>query len=398
LVKLVAAKRHTDATNCVDCHMPKRRTEDVIHVVMTDHYIQRKPRGNLLAPLKEREETGDRDYRGPVVLYYPPKLPPTPESELYVALAQVKQLTNLKEGIASLAAALDKHRPEEGQFYFELAEAYASVGKAKEALRMYEESVRRKPDFRPALLGLSRTLSKSGDHARAEQLLVNTLKSAPRDPAILNDLGLVHLRRGNLTDAVAAFRRAVESDPDYADAYNNLGGVLSQTGDKTGAKEAYRRAIRWQPDFSGAHRNLANLLAERGDIRQAEHHFRKAIYHQPGDALAHFDFATALAASERYEQARAEFEAAVRIDPKLTEAHVGLADMLAMQGNVARSIPHYQQALAMDPDSGPAHLGLGSALATQARRSEALPHLQRAARSSDPAIRQAAEEALKTMR
>ena len=28
-------------TNCLSCHMPKRRTDDVVHVVMTDHYIQR---------------------------------------------------------------------------------------------------------------------------------------------------------------------------------------------------------------------------------------------------------------------------------------------------------------------------------------------------------------------
>src|SRR5690242_13695831 len=44
--------RHTADGNCVSCHMPKRRTEDVVHVVMTDHYIQRrKPSGDLLAEI-----------------------------------------------------------------------------------------------------------------------------------------------------------------------------------------------------------------------------------------------------------------------------------------------------------------------------------------------------------
>ena len=28
---------------CMDCHMPKRRAEDAVHVIMTDHYIQRRP-------------------------------------------------------------------------------------------------------------------------------------------------------------------------------------------------------------------------------------------------------------------------------------------------------------------------------------------------------------------
>jgi hypothetical protein len=30
--------------DCITCHMPKRRTEDVEDVAMTDHLIQRRPR------------------------------------------------------------------------------------------------------------------------------------------------------------------------------------------------------------------------------------------------------------------------------------------------------------------------------------------------------------------
>ena len=49
---LVSKGMHPAAASCVDCHMPKRRTEDVVHVVMTDHLIQRRPpSGNLLAEL-----------------------------------------------------------------------------------------------------------------------------------------------------------------------------------------------------------------------------------------------------------------------------------------------------------------------------------------------------------
>ncbi len=32
-------------TDCLSCHMPKRRTDDVVHVVMTDHYIQKREAG-----------------------------------------------------------------------------------------------------------------------------------------------------------------------------------------------------------------------------------------------------------------------------------------------------------------------------------------------------------------
>ncbi len=40
--------------NCVACHMPRRRTQDVVHVVMTDHNIARPIRGfDPIAPLDE---------------------------------------------------------------------------------------------------------------------------------------------------------------------------------------------------------------------------------------------------------------------------------------------------------------------------------------------------------
>ena len=70
-----------------DCHMPKRRTEDVVHSAATDHYIQRRrPAGDLLAEMAERHETGDKAYRGEVVPYYPGKLRPAPDNDLYLGL------------------------------------------------------------------------------------------------------------------------------------------------------------------------------------------------------------------------------------------------------------------------------------------------------------------------
>ena len=80
----MAAGKHTPAAGCADCHMPKRRTEDVVHSVATDHLIQRhKPAGDVLADRAEHHETGDNAYRGEVVLYYPADLPPSPTRELY---------------------------------------------------------------------------------------------------------------------------------------------------------------------------------------------------------------------------------------------------------------------------------------------------------------------------
>lgn len=395
---LVRDGRHTASDDCLTCHMPKRRTDDVVHVVMTDHYIQRrKPARDLLAPLEERHLTEETAYKGPVALYYPRQLPPTQESELYLAMAQVKQFSNLQAGIPQLAAALDKYRPETAEFYFELAEAYAHIGQFDEAIRRYEEAVNRKPGFRAAWVGLGTTLSKSGQDDRAAEALRQALEPDAKDASILNDLGLILLRQGKLNEAEARFRRAVESDPDFPEAHSNLGGVLSQIGDRAGAEQSYRNAIRLKPDYAAAHDNLATLLIARGDFAQAEHHFRKSIEADGGFAPARHDYGVALAAMERYDEARVQFETAVQLDPARAETHSWLADMLAVKGMTARAIQQYEQALAIDPEMGAAHLGLGSALVSQARFAEAVTHLERAARSSEPAVRQAALQALQSI-
>jgi tetratricopeptide (TPR) repeat protein len=399
LEKQIAQNQHPSAINCLDCHMPKRRTDDVVHVVMTDHYIQRrKPARDLLAPLEERRDTEETAYHGPVIPYYPKELPATGESELYLAMAQVKQFSNLREGIPQLEAALNQYHPENAGFYFELAEAYVQACHLDKAIRRYEEAASRKPDFKAAWAGLGRTLSKSGEHDRGAESLRKALASGSQDATILNDLGLILLQQGKRSEAVATFRRALVSDPDFAEAHGNLGGALSQSGDRIGAEQSYRSAIRLQPDLAGAHRNLANLLSAGGDFREAEHHFRKALYHSPSYAEAHYDYAVALAGMERHDEARAQFEAAVRLNPGLAQAQTGLADMLALEGLTVRAIQHYERALAIDPEMGDAQLGLAAALASQARFAEAVIHLQMAAQSRDPAVRQSAEQALQAIR
>ena len=108
--------------------MPKRRTDDVVHAVMTDHYIQRrKPARDLLAEIPERH---DPDYRGEVVLYYPRTLP-KPEDELYLAVAQVSQSSNLSEGIARLSAAIQKYRPQRAEYYLQLGDALRAERQAR---------------------------------------------------------------------------------------------------------------------------------------------------------------------------------------------------------------------------------------------------------------------------
>ena len=76
------------------------------------------------------------------------------------------------------------------------------------------------------LLNLAAELLKTGRSADAVAPLQQAALLRPFDPLIQHDLGLACLESGRLPQAIAAFQRAVSSEPRYANAYFRLGIAL----------------------------------------------------------------------------------------------------------------------------------------------------------------------------
>ena len=237
LDRLVSAGKHPVSEDCAGCHMPKRRTDDVVHAVMTDHYIQRrKPARDLLAEKPEQRQTEATAYRGNVRLYYPPSLPKA-EDELYLAIAQVTQNSNLNEGIAKLSAAIQKYHPERAEYYLQLGDGLSKAGRFNEAVPVYEEAVRREPESAAAIERLAACLSSLKQYSRAEAAFKRGL-ALVSNAAGWVQLGMVYLGTGKSPDAISAFEKAAQLDPDMAEAYNSAGAIEFENGDAVRAEAA----------------------------------------------------------------------------------------------------------------------------------------------------------------
>ncbi len=391
--RLVASSKHTASTGCVDCHMPKRRTEDVVHVVMTDHYIQRrKPSGDLLADIAERHETDASAYRGEVVPYYS-----IPENDLYPALAQVIEKSNLTAGIKRLTAAIELHSPKGAEFYLQLAEALRNNGQLAKALPLYREAVRRNPKSAFGLQKLGIALRRSGQHTEAVEFLKRAVSEAPDNPTTWHELGLTYRAQGKKEDAVAALLKALAFDPDMPEAYNNLGVIYLAGGEQVRAESAFLQAIRIQPDYADAHGNLGNLLSGTGELAQARYHFEIALRLRPNDAVTRYNYAMVLGRTRHFDEAQRELEAALRANPELADAHLLLGDLLIAKGQAQAASEHYREAVRLQPESGRAHLGLGSALAAIGDVTGAIPHLKKAVADADSGVREGAAQMLRRM-
>ena len=352
------------APSCLDCHMPKRRTDDVVHVVMTDHDIQRRPAvENLLAPGPETNFEHS-DYRGEVVLFYPSTLPPTAENDLYVALAQVQQGSNLTAGIPRFEAAIIRHKPARPDFYYELARAYAKTSKHEAVIRWSEQALERDPAFAPALKELAGAALALGRASQAAQALERAVTIHPEDADAFADLGNVHLQQQQLDAAEKALDRALALDPMLSRASNTRGLTALAKGQADAAERYFRAAILHQPDLAEAQNNLGNLLAGRKAYAEAAHHFELATRANPAYADARHSLGLTLALMRDYQRSAAELREAVKLAPQPAAVRIDLGDVLASMGRPGEARREYEQA---------------------------------AAETSDPEIRRAALEALRTL-
>jgi len=357
--------------------MPKRRTADAIHVTMTDHAIpRRRSGGDPLAPLTEVHDSQRTSYRGEVVALYPPH--PADDGELYLAVAQVMDGSNLEAGVPRLRAAIEKYHPNQAEFYFELASAYAVTGAYADAIPLYREALRRKP----ALAGARRGLALALMHTSEASAAIRILETTRPDAATLNTLGEALLRLGRNGEAAAALRRALRMQDDLLEAQTNLGDALYRLGDRAGAMAALREALRLSPGSAAANLNLAILFDAQGNSDQARFHFERAIRSDPESAVARYNYGRALVARKLDPEAEAQLNEAVRLDRRFAEAWVSLGLLRARAGRREEAISFYREALRANPELAAAHFNLALALFDTGRTSEAREHFESAIRAA----------------
>lgn len=199
------------------------------------------------------------------------------------------------------------------------------------------------------------------------------LLSPSRSRAITEtNLGTALYESGRHDDAIAAFRRAIEAQPDYVPAFNNLGVTLRAAGRTDAALAAYRDGLALRDDYPDLHYNLANALIALGRSAEATEHLARAAAANGDSAGVHNNLGTALADQGRYVEAVAEFERAVALEPASSKAHRNLGNALIEIGRQDDAFRHLSQAVTLAPADPEAHYDLGAWLLSQDRNVEAI--------------------------
>jgi Flp pilus assembly protein TadD len=143
-----------------------------------------------------------------------------------------------------------------------------------------------------------------------------------------SSIGSILCQQQRWKEGMAHFRKALEVNPDYAEAHNNLGTALALRGSADQAIAEFERAVAIDPTHVEAHFNLAKALGDRGQFDEAAEHYQKVIAVRPSGA-AHNGLGLALAARNRPEEAVAHYQRAIQLSPDDIEPQKNLAWLLA---------------------------------------------------------------------
>jgi len=163
-----------------------------------------------------------------------------------------------------------------------LAEIYFDAGEFRRA-RYYRDAAVRRSSTDPEVREIVALLADVDALAARERPPAPPLGAAARQEITA---GLTAARAGRLDDALAAFGRAIDAEPDCAAAHNNAGLVHAQRRDTGKAVAAFRRATALDDTNADYQVNLATELLSSGAIDEADKACRTALRLAPWDRQA----------------------------------------------------------------------------------------------------------------
>lgn len=126
---------------------------------------------------------------------------------------------------------------------------------------------------------------------------------------------------GDAAQAVTLYREALADDPNEALLAYKLAKALDKTKDSVGETAALQRAIELNPNLAEAQNQMGYLAAKKGDDVKAESYFRAAVRASPSYLPAWINLAATLAGEAKWQDAKQALAHALELDPNSPEAH-----------------------------------------------------------------------------
>jgi tetratricopeptide (TPR) repeat protein len=185
----------------------------------------------------------------------------TEQAQVVVAEAQLLREAGKPRDAYRVMEEGVKRYPDNPDLQYDFALMAEKVGRLDVMEKTLRRLIARQPDNQQAYNALGYSLAERNVRLKeAYRLVDKALTLAPEDPFIMDSMGWVHYRMGNLNAAEAQLRKAyaLRSDPEIA---VHLGEVLWKKGDRDEARKLWREAQTRDPKNDALKNTLARLRA-----------------------------------------------------------------------------------------------------------------------------------------
>jgi tetratricopeptide (TPR) repeat protein len=211
------------------------------------------------------------------------------------------------------------------QAHDELGSILAKQGDLPGAREHFEKAIALGDNQPEVQYDLAKVLQRLGDTGQAQEKLrtYQQLKKARSDTtqaAGKAEVGDQAMAAGDPAQAASLYKEALETDPDEPLLFYKLSRALDKMKDFAGEKAALQRAIQLNPNLAEAQNQMGYLADRDGDLAQAEGYFRVAVRASPSYVVAWINLAATLASEAKWQDARQALGRALEIDPDNAEA------------------------------------------------------------------------------
>ena len=146
-------------------------------------------------------------------------------------------------------------------------------------------------------------------------------------------------------EAIDAFHSVLETEPDNADIYNNLGVAYSCLANFEQAENYYVKALELDPELAQAYINLSDLYYKAGDLASAVGTLQRGSYElQDNLAIAHL-LARVYIEDQRWDDAIDELERVLDGEPENYDAYYDLGHVYFELGDYDSAIANFEEVL-----------------------------------------------------
>ena len=302
------------------------------------------------------------------------------------------QITTLTAGLVSTEVIEDTW---DGKVYWLKAKITANpqdVIKSIDSLRKDREKVKELEELR----------KKSEDLLKENERLTKELKTAKGDAkqeiaqaykqnidnlnaAEWFEKGYKLDESGNYTDAVKAYSKAIELEPQAAHAYYNRGVVYRKLGNTQQAINDYNKAIELNPQDAEAYVNRGVAYAKLGNTQQEIKDYNKAIELNPQLPEAYNNRGAAYDKLGNYQQEIKDYNKAIELNPQYAIAYNNRGLSYDKLGNYQQAIKDFNKAIELNPQYAEAYSNRGVAYNNLGNTQQAIEDVKIAARLGDKA-------------